>query len=288
MALLLKKFVVLVLLAAIVGSTPIKDIFVTKGIENDTEKISKVEDIFVTEGKMAMTKGATGAKGWLGAGQVPQLVADDVGLLWPAEETYCQTPMCGGHVNLHTVLTYPEVACWFCKRQFYNWAAITSLRRQQNELISACGGLQDENFARSRLAKRTFGYPEQAKLCSLETRQTQKGTDKDKGKGKNKSHILPIKGKFDKNDKGKGKDKDKGKQPQAGKDKDNEGEQGGGGKPTLLATVLDRLTERPADTGAETPGGSRSSSVASRKKRNTDTAAAGYNRDRLRCSDEHV
>lgn len=249
-ALLLQKLVLaLVLWAVIVCSAQFEDTIDKEW--NDTEKIS----IEVPRVTRAMT--TKGAKGWLGAGQVPQLVADGVGLLWPAEETYCQTPLCGGHVNLHTVLTYPEVACWFCKRQFYNWAAITSLRRQQNELIGACGGLDNPDFARSRLAKQTFGYP-------VQQPEVQKGKDKDKGKGKNKSHTFPVKGKFDKNDKGKGRDKDKGKQ-QAGKDMDNEGEKGAVGKPTLLATVLDRLTERSTDTGAEAHA-SRGSSVASRKK----------------------
>lgn len=48
---------------------------------------------------------------------IPGLVQDNAGLHCPTD-MWCSTANCPGNVTLHTIISYPEVSCWFCKCQF--------------------------------------------------------------------------------------------------------------------------------------------------------------------------
>lgn len=139
-------------------------------------------------------------------------------------------------MTLYSLITYPEITCWFCYAASLNAQAIASVKRQQQQLINACGGIEAPQFAKSKLAKQTLGYDTSAKGVQG------KGKAKDKGE---------VKGKFDKD-----KSKDK------GKDKDK-------GKTTLASAIIDRLSEKAIDE-AISGQTSRSTSATRRKDKDSE------------------
>lgn len=164
------------------------------------------------------------------------------GLFWP-KHSHCVTAGCGGNVTLFSLITYPETWCWFCGQCFLSRNAQQSVHNQQQQLIEACGGLQIEEFSKSKMYKDKYGH---APALS--------------GKGK-------VKGKFDKSkkkgtDKGKGKDKDKGKSLTHSNTDIRKLEPG-----SLAAAVFERVAtattpNSAANSAKQTPASSRNSSVA--------------------------
>lgn len=95
------------------------------------------------------------------------------GLYWP-KDTMCNTWGCRGKTGAYTLITFPENQCWFCQCFFLSPENQALMKRFQEKLINHWGGLEQEIFSMSRIAKEKQ-YPGKA---------LEKGMDKGKGRDK--------------------------------------------------------------------------------------------------------